>query len=94
MPQIYLRQELCKQVNSPVCKRLPCQCGTCLVLRWLARGGYSQRSGAHISLRVIAILLVRAKKLVSVEDALSAPIRGGDKYPRILMVSGLMDKIY
>ena len=29
----------------------------------------------HISLRVIAILFVRAKKLVSVEDAASAPLR-------------------
>ena len=29
----------------------------------------------HISLRVIAILFVRAKKLVSVEDAPSAPLR-------------------
>ena len=30
----------------------------------------------HISLRFIAILFVRAKKLVSAEDAQSAPLRG------------------
>ena len=45
----------------------------------------------HISLRVIAILFVRAKKLASVEDAPSAPLRGEDRYLRILMVSGLME---
>ena len=38
----------------------------------------------------IFILLVRAKKLVSVEDAHSAPLRGEDKYPRMLIVLGLM----
>ena len=48
----------------------------------------------HISLRVIAILLVRAKKLVSVEDAPSAPLRGEDKYPRMLMVLGLMENSF
>ena len=45
----------------------------------------------HISLRVIAILFVRAEKLVSFEDALSAPLREKDKYPRMLMVLGLME---
>ena len=44
----------------------------------------------HISLRVIAIQLVRAKKLVSVEDSTSAPLQGEDKHPRMLMVLGLM----
>ena len=44
----------------------------------------------HISLRVIAILFVQAKKLVSVEDAPFAPLRGEDKYPRMVMVLGLM----
>jgi len=44
-----------------------------------------------ISLRVIAILLVRAKKLVSVQDAPSALLRGEDKYPRMLLVLGLME---
>ena len=43
----------------------------------------------HISLRLIAILLVRAKKLVSVEDAPSAP--GEDKYPRMFMAISLME---
>ena len=43
----------------------------------------------HISLGVIAILLVRAKKLVSVTDAPSAPRE--DKYPRMFMVLGLME---
>ena len=33
----------------------------------------------HISLRDIAFLFVRAKKLVSVEDASSAPLQGEDK---------------
>ena len=47
----------------------------------------------HISLKVIAILLVRAKKLVSVQDAPSAPLRGELKYPRMLMVLGLMEKV-
>ena len=42
----------------------------------------------HISLRVIAIPLVRAKKLVSVEDAPSAPLRGEEKYPRMLIALG------
>ena len=45
----------------------------------------------HISLRVIAIPLIRAKKLVSVEDTPSAPLRKEGKYPRKLMVSGLME---
>ena len=45
----------------------------------------------HISLRVIAILLVRARQLVSVEDAPSALLRGEDEYPRMLMVLGLME---
>ena len=45
----------------------------------------------HISLRVIAILLVRAKKLVSVEVAPSAPFRGKNKYPCMLMVLGLLE---
>ena len=45
----------------------------------------------HMSLRVIAILFVRAKKLVRVEDAPSVPLRGEDKLPRKLMVSGLME---
>ena len=40
----------------------------------------------HISLRVIAILFVRNKKLVSAEGAHSAPLREEDKYPRKLMV--------
>ena len=44
----------------------------------------------HISPRVIAILFVQAKKLVSVEAAPSAPLRGEDKHPRMLMVSCLM----
>ena len=44
----------------------------------------------HLSLRVIAISLVRAKKLVSVEDAPSAPLRGEDEYPRMPMVLDLM----
>ena len=39
----------------------------------------------HISLRVVAIRLVRAKKLVSVEDTPSGTIRGEDKYPCRLM---------
>ena len=43
----------------------------------------------HTALRVIAILLVRAKKLVSVTDAPSAPRE--DKYPRMFMVLGLME---
>ena len=38
---------------------------------------------------LIAILFVWAKKLVSIEDAPSAP--GEDKYPRKLMNSGLME---
>ena len=48
----------------------------------------------HISLRVIAILFIRAKKLVSVEDAPSTPLRsapGEDKYPRMLIVLGLKE---
>ena len=45
----------------------------------------------HISLGVIAILLVRAKKLVSVEDAPSAPLREEDKYPCMPLVLGLME---
>ena len=53
-----------------------------LVLRWPAHGGL---------LRVIAIPQVRANKLVSVEDAPSAPLRGEDRYPRKLMVSGLIE---
>ena len=52
-------------------------------------GSTAQRD--HISLWVIAILLVRAKKLVSVEDAPSAPLQGEDKYPCMLMVLGLME---
>ena len=44
-----------------------------------------------MSLRVIAILLVRAKKLVSVEDAPFAPLRGEDKCPRMLMALSLME---
>jgi len=48
----------------------------------------------HISLRVIAILFVRAKKLVSVEGAPSAALRGEDTYPCMLMVSGLMKKLF
>ena len=47
----------------------------------------------YISVRVIAILFVRAKKLVSVEDAPSAPLHstlGEYKYPCKLMVSGLL----
>ena len=39
----------------------------------------------------IFISLVRAKKLVSVEDAPSAPLRGEDKYSRMLMALSLME---
>ena len=60
--------------------------------------GLSQRSGAalleHLSLRVNVILFVRAKKLVSDEDAPSFPLRGEDKYPHKLMVSGLMENLF
>ena len=62
------------------------------VLRWHARGAAALWE--HISLRVIAIPLVRAKKLVSVEDAPSAPLRGEDKYPRMLMALGLMENSF
>ena len=48
----------------------------------------------HISLRVTAILVVRAKKLVSVEDAPSAPLRGEDKYPCKLMALSLMENSF
>ena len=41
-----------------------------------------------------SIPLVRAKKLVSVEDAPSAPLRGEDKYPRMLMALGLMENSF
>ena len=47
----------------------------------------------HKSLRVNAILFVRAKKLVSVEDAPSTLLRsarGEDKYPWMLMFSSLI----
>ena len=60
------------------------------VLRWHARGAAAMWE--HISLMVIAFPLVRAKKLVSVEDAPSTPLRGEDKYPRMLMSLGLMEK--
>ena len=58
--------------------------------------GLSQRSGAAgaLSLRVIAILFVRAKKLASVEDAPFAPFcsaLGEHKYPCMLTVAGLME---
>ena len=45
----------------------------------------------HISLRVIVILFVRAEKLISDEDAPSAPLRGEDKYPLMFTVSSLME---
>ena len=45
----------------------------------------------HILLRVIAILFIQAKKLVSVEDVPSAALRGEDNYPCMLLVSGLME---
>ena len=45
----------------------------------------------HISLRVIVILFVRAIKLVSVEDAPSAPLGGESTHPCKLMVSGMME---
>ena len=48
----------------------------------------------QISLRFIAIQLVRAKKLVSVEDAPSALLRGEDKYLCMLMVLGLMENSF
>jgi len=48
----------------------------------------------HVSLKVIAIPLVRAKKLDSVEDAPSALLRGEDKYPRMLMVLDLMENSF
>jgi len=38
----------------------------------------------------IVIPLVKFKKLVSVEDAPSAPLRGEDAYPHMLMDLGLM----
>jgi len=44
--------------------------------------------------RVIAFPLVRAKKLVIVEDAPSAPLRREDKHPRMLMVLGLMENSF
>ena len=44
-----------------------------------------------ISLRIIAILFFRAKKLVSVETVPTAPLRGGNTYPRKFMVSGFME---
>ena len=75
-----------KHVYIPVCKELPCQCGTSLVLSWFVHGlrmAGSHSAAAlleHISLRVIAVLFVRAKKLVSVDDAASAPLQGEDKY--------------
>ena len=45
----------------------------------------------HMSLRAIAIFLVQAKKLVSVEDAPCDPLRREDKYPSKLMVLGFME---
>ena len=45
----------------------------------------------HISLKVIAISFVPAKKLVTVDDAPSALLRREAKYPCMLMVSGLME---
>ena len=45
----------------------------------------------HMSLRAIAIFLVRARKLVSVEDAPSAPLRREDEYPSMFMVLGFME---
>ena len=45
----------------------------------------------HMSLRVIAVFLVRAKKLVSDENAPSAPLRGEDKYPSMLIVLSFME---
>ena len=48
----------------------------------------------HMSLRAIAIFLVQAKKLVSVEDAPCAPLRREDKYPRMLMVLGLRENLF
>ena len=53
--------------------------------------------GSHSAaalLRVNVILVVRAKKLVSVEDAPSALLRGEDKYPHKLRVSGLMENLF
>ena len=40
----------------------------------------------------IVIPLVRVKKLVSVEDAPSAPFRGEDNYPHMLMGLSSMEK--
>ena len=48
----------------------------------------------HISLRIIAIPMVRAKKLISVEDAPSAPLWEEDKYPRMLMALNLMENSF
>ena len=94
MLPIQLGEVLRKQVNLP---KLPCQCGTSLVLEWSALGlrmAGSHSAAAlleHISLRVIAILLFRARKLVRVKKAPSAPLRGKDNNPRMLMVLGLME---
>ena len=55
-------------------------------------GSYSAAAKRElISLTVIVTPMVRAKKLVSVEDAPTALLRGDDKYPRMLMVSGLIE---
>ena len=56
------------------------------VLRWHVRGAAPQRCVSIYH----SIPLIRAKKLVSVEDAPSAPLRGEDIYYRMLMASGLM----
>ena len=68
------------------------RCGSACVDGGCAWGSHSAAVlREHISLRVIAILLVQAKKLVSVEDASSAPIREKDKNPRMLMVLGSIE---
>ena len=63
-----------------------------VLLWWHAHGVAALRE--HISLMVIANPLIRAKKLVIVEDALYAPHRGEEKYPRMLMALGLMENSF
>ena len=67
-------------------------CGTACAAVDCALGSHSVAALLeHRSLTVIDVFLFRTKKLVSIEDAPSAPLRREDKYPCMLMVSRLME---